>query len=158
MDVEDQKFMALEGIHTWSRATIAHATQLSRLSTSFNSSNFIDNRRLFDSERHSFLIAAHRLISFINWVLELNFLDAQIFAEIKVFEPDIKTMRDLNEHVIEYFKGSGKRPQLWSTPTSDASSTVGTKIGDRLDWTEVAGSVAGLIERLPPHYFPVSAA
>lgn len=158
MEIEDQKFMALEGIHTWARATIEHGDRLSELRMNILGENRNNVRRTFESERHSFLIAAHRLISFINWALELNFLDAQVFAEIKRFEPDIKTMRDLNEHVIEYFKGSGKRPQLWSTPTADASSTVGTKIGDCLDWTEVTASAARLIEGLPPHHFPVCAA
>jgi hypothetical protein len=54
-------------------------------------------------------------------------------------------MRDMNEHAIEYFKGKGQRPQDWiyADPgkfQADASSTIGTKIGGRLDWVELGAA------------------
>ncbi|WP_423414526.1 hypothetical protein RLW55_14190 [Hyphomicrobium sp. B1] len=156
MNLEEQKYMALEGIHTWAHATVRHAAELSKFQRSFAAGNFIGVRRDFESERHIFLIVAHRLMSYINWATDLNFIDTQIFNEVKRFELDIKTMRDLNEHVIEYFRGGGRRPQLWSTENADASSTMGTRIGDRLDWLEVKDAVETLIKKSPPYYHPAA--
>jgi hypothetical protein len=70
------------------------------------------------------------------------------------FAHDIDVMRDMNEHVIEYFKGEGKRPHDWihkdGGGSADASSTIDTKIGGRLDWEELGAAAQRLLEKLKP--------
>jgi len=73
---------------------------------------------------------------------------------------DIKELRDANEHVIEYFIAKGRYPETWffQTPEgkSDASATVGTKIGLRLDWNKLREAVTKLLAALPKNYWPGS--
>jgi hypothetical protein len=114
--------------------------------------------REFVCERHLFLIAANKLVEHIDWASSLGFLDTDVFLEMNVFSAEIKSLRDMNEHVVEYFMGGGRRRQHWvhvdEAAVADASSTVGSKIGGRLDWNEVAKAAETLIAALPAHYFP----
>jgi hypothetical protein len=63
-------------------------------------------------------------------------------------------MRDMNEHVIEYFEGKGKRPHDWvyqsEKGTANANSTINTKIGGRLDWVELGAAAQSLLAKLRP--------
>ena len=76
----------------------------------------------------------------------------------EAFRNDAWLMRNKNEHVIEYFLGKGKFPQDWFNETDggivDASSTFDTRIGNRLDWREVAQAANQLLFRLPLAYWP----
>jgi hypothetical protein len=81
-----------------------------------------------------------------------RFLDDALFDELDKFADDIDVMRDMNEHAIEYFEGKGKRPHDWvyqdEGATSDASSTVETKIGGRLDWVELGSAALRLLAKI----------
>jgi hypothetical protein len=63
-------------------------------------------------------------------------------------------MRDMNEHVIEYFEGPGLRPNDWvyhgEGYSSDASSTFETKIGGRLDWVALGSAAQRLFTKISP--------
>jgi hypothetical protein len=161
MDVESQKFMALEGLHSWARGVISHvkAMEAARGSMfSLDNDRRTEASRSFQRERHLFLTAAHKMLEHINWISKLSFIDSSVFAELKALENDIKELRDMNEHVIEYFLGRGKRPENWVYESdggiADASSTIDSKIGGRLDWNQVASAAERLIRVLPPHYYP----
>jgi hypothetical protein len=90
--------------------------------------------------------------------LILHFWTTPIFGEFNAIRKDIKELRDMNEHVVEYFIGGGRSRDIWYHATdegvADASSTVNTKIGNRLDWVAVAGAAERLIDRLPAAYWP----
>jgi hypothetical protein len=101
-----------------------------------------------------FLIAAYKLLEYVDWAKQLAFLDTALFREIEGLRSDIKEMRDLNEHAIEYFMEKGRFPQKWldisDAAITDASATIGDKIGNRLNWHEVGMVAKKLITALPP--------
>jgi len=115
--------------------------------------------RVFQYERHLFLISAYKLIEHVDWALRLNFLDKSLFAEIHSLRGEIKSLRDMNEHAVEYFLGKGRRRDEWlhvdEGAIADASSTIDTKIGNRLDWNEVATITRRLLNALPKFYYPI---
>jgi hypothetical protein len=160
MDIEDQKFMAFEGIQSWARATI---TQVARIEISSarqraQGEERFNATRQFMADRHLFLIAAFKLTECIEWAKDLNFLDSGMFTEIDALAADIKAMRDLNEHALEYFIGKGRFPEKWRHVAEggvvDASSTVNDRIGNRVSWNEVAVAAKRLLAKLPDYYWP----
>ena len=88
-----------------------------------------------------------------HWVGRLGLVSNDIFSAIDRFERDIDILRDQNEHVVENFRGKGKRPQDWVYKTedgsiADASSTVETRIGGRLDWVKLGAAAQRLLPKL----------
>jgi len=167
-----QKFMAFEGLLGWAAAAVTQAKRVTAASDNLsseahrraNSPVGQDHResilryrlanQSFQTERHLFCNAAHKLLEYRNWVQDLGFLDDALFEELDNFAHDIDVMRDMDEHVIEYFKGEGKRPHDWihkdGGGSADASSTIDTKIGGRLDWEELGAAAQRLLEKLKP--------
>lgn len=158
MNIEEQKFMALEGLHTWGNGVIEQAARLNDLQSRLASPNFVEVRRSFQRERQFFLTASRQLLAHVHWAERLSFLDNKNFSEFKSFGNDIKSLRDLNEHVIEYFEGAGQRRENWMSENdlgrADASSTVDQRIGGRLDWNELAAVTHRLLAKLSPMYMP----
>jgi hypothetical protein len=157
MDAEAQKFMALEGLHTWATAVLVQVERITAATRMIRDhAARVNATRAFQRERHLFLIAANKVLQYIDWASQLAFLDAAIFAEFNELRPTIKDLRDMNEHVVEYFTGGGRYRDIWLHATdevvADASSTVTTRIGNRLDWVQVAEAAKRLISRLPDHY------
>ena len=109
------------------------------------------------SDRHLFLVSAWKLIEHMDWADKLGCLENNNFSEIQEMRKDIKEMRDMNEHVLEYFLGDGRRQHAWmhkdEDGSTDASSTLGTKIGGRLDWVVLEAAVKRLLSNLPAPYF-----
>ena len=109
--------------------------------------------RLLRVEIHFFLIAAYKLVEHIECALSLNYLDDRILKMIDPVKGDIKALRDKNEHVIEYFRGGGRRRGDWITErddgVADASSLIGTRIGNRLDYVVVCDLAKVISESLP---------
>ena len=103
-------------------------------------------------------MAAKKLCDYIDWARDLNFLDESIFEEMLRLRDDVLYLRDMNEHVIAHYRGTGKNPEHWVSADEliiiNPDSTVGTKIGGRLDWNELAKAAFGLLNALPRHYFP----
>src|SRR5260370_41590457 len=93
----------------------------------------------FHSECHFFVIAAYKLIEYHKWVSTFGLCATVDFSEIYAFsEQEIKDLRNMREHVVEYFQGQGHSSDRWFVETpefkADASSVVGMMIGGRLDW------------------------
>lgn len=160
MDIESQKFMALEGVHSWARGVLAQVDRIeaARNRMQLPGDDWPEPIRVFQFERHLFLIASHKLTEYADWACKLEFLDNSVFSDLFSLKAEIKALRDMNEHVVDYFLGRGRKPDEWLHVTdesiADASSTVGSRIGDRLDWYVVAVVVRSLIDGLPPAYYP----
>lgn len=150
--------MAFEGIRSWAQATI---TQVERIEAARREAFSADEQkfkgmRKFQTERHLFLVAANKLTENIAWAKKLDFLEPSLFLEFEELKKDIKDMRDLNEHAIEYFLGQGRCKEKWikedETAIADASSTIDDRIGNRLSWNAVSTAAIKLLDRLPIHY------
>jgi hypothetical protein len=104
------------------------------------------------------LIAAFKLTECIEWARGLDFLDNGMSVEIDALAAEIKAMRDLNEHALEYFIGKGRFPEKWRHVTEegivDASATFNDRIGNRVSWNEVAAAAKRLLTKLPDYYWP----
>ena len=115
-------------------------------------------RRAYLCERHFLLIAAKKLIDYIDWARDLGFLDEIIFGEMLRLRDDIIDLKGMNEHVIEYYRGAGNTPEQWIFADElivvDANLTTGKGIGGRLNGNELATAVSSLLDALPNHYFP----
>jgi hypothetical protein len=104
-------------------------------------------------ECNYFAIAANKLLEFKEWTLSFGLCTGVDFSEIDAFSPrDIKDLRNMREHVVDYFKGDGLVKKRWTIETpeykADASAFVGTFIGGRLDWSTFGGTAQRLLPRL----------
>jgi hypothetical protein len=183
MTPDEQKFMAFEGLLGWTAAVVTQAQRVSTARDRFLAD--LRNRgavrptpeqrqeailrdrlaqQFFQTERQLFCNAAYKLLEYREWVHRLGFLDDALFNEFDKFARDIDVMRDMNEHVVEYFEGKGQRPHDWEYKSeggnSDASGTVETKIGGRLDWVELGSAAQRLLAKISPMgpFFPQSSA
>lgn len=148
--------MAVEGMHAWASAILTQVDRLELARGELPKGG--RHRRAYLCERHFLLMAAKKLCDYIDWARDLNFLDESIFEETLRLRDDVLYLRDMNEHVIAYYRGTGKNPEHWVSADEliiiNPDSTVGTKIGGRLDWNELAKAAFGLLNALPRHYFP----
>ena len=153
MDDDDQKFIAVEGLHAWASAIL---TQVERLELARGElARGGRYRRAYLCERHFLLIAAKKLIDYIDWARDLGFLDEIIFQEMLRLRDDILDLKGMNEHVIEYYRGTGKKPKQWVLADELIVVDANPKrIGGRLNGSELAEAVSGLLNALPKHYFP----
>lgn len=157
MDEDTQKFMALEGLHTWGHGVLIQVERLEKCQEGFlKHTDWPAPMRHFIVERHLFLIAVNKLFEHIDWVRKLAFMDDNQFSLLEPFRKEVKSLRDMNEHNIEYFKGGGRTRDKWvhtsDLGTADASATVGSKIGGRLDWNSLVEPVTVLLRSIPPMY------
>ncbi|MES0161602.1 hypothetical protein [Mesorhizobium sp. C268A] len=140
MEIENQRFMALEGTRTWASGTVHFAAECDQflIDLSASATDFRALRQAFEVNRHCFLIAAFKLLEHAEWAVHVGALDAALTTELNAHAANIKRLRDLNEHKVEYFMGGGRRRALWNHEedggTADASSTINTRIGNLLDW------------------------
>ncbi|CAJ0892706.1 hypothetical protein AMST5_04242 [freshwater sediment metagenome] len=168
MSPEAERFMAFEGLVQWVQAVVTQSERVSAASERLRSTpqNPLGHRAAiheFHSECHYFAIAAHKVFEFRDWVLTFGPLGSVDFAELSQFvERDIRDLRNMREHVVDYFKGEGRSHSRWvfETPVyrADASSVVGTMIGGRLDWIAFGDAAKRLLPKLqaepipyPPH-------
>lgn len=163
MDIESQRFMALEGVHTWCRAVIEARTKLDDFWSAspdaefFNTSESRTARmRDFQIERYNFIMSAARLVAYCRWLVSLDFLDTSGVAALETHADTIRDIRNKNEHVIDYFLGEGHGMDTWwnADGSIDASSTFDSMIGGRLDWRIIADIAIELRASLPEHYSP----
>jgi hypothetical protein len=156
VDKDDQKFIAVEGLHTWASAIL---TQVERLELARGQlAKGGRYRRAYLCERHFLLIAAKKLVDYIDWARDLGFLDDTIFRSMLRLRDDIVALKATNEHVIEYYQGRGCQAEHWVLADElivvDANPIPGKRKGARLDGQELAEAASGLLNALPGHYFP----
>jgi hypothetical protein len=169
MTPAEERFMAFEGLVQWTQAVV---TQSARISVArgrqFSDEVMRDQTKrrqaiyAFHAECHFFAVAAHKLLEFRDWVLVSGLCNSVNFGEINQFcKQDIKDLRDMREHVHDYFIGVGKEPTRWvfeapDGSKTDASAVSGTMIGGRLDWIKFGAAAERLLSKLlaEPTPFP----
>lgn len=168
MSVDDERFMAFSGLIQWAQCVITQAKRVIESTeqlTNFNRSlDFHSNPVLaLNCEHHYFVIAAYKLIEHREWIKKFDLCKKVDFSEIDSFSAkDIKDLRNMREHVVEYFQGYGRDKTSWFVETpeyrADASSSVGTMIGGRLDYIAFTKATERLLVDLrkepipyPPH-------
>lgn len=116
------------------------------------------------TECHYFVISAYKVIEYKKWVLSLGLLSEFDFSELDQFsESDIRDLRNMREHVVEYFIGKGHNTDRWEHTgdidgaefVADASSCINNLIGGRLDWvafSQAAARILPLLLREPIPY------
>jgi hypothetical protein len=180
MTLEQERFMAFEGLLQWTQAVARQFERLTNLDVQSRArlqslpGNFsLEDRKARavathgdilarHTECHFFAIAAFKLMEHRHWVANFGVCANVDFSEIDGFSAqDIQDVRDMREHQKDYFQGSGRFPARWRTPdgTADASSLNGTKIGGRLDWVEFGAAANRLLAMLltePIPYPPTS--
>ena len=157
MTPDEQKFMAFEGLVQWALDVVAQAKRMAAAmeANRTNGPDPLERRKAthaLHAACHHFAIAANKLLEHREWVVDHGLCAGVDFSEIDQFpKGDIRDLRNMREHVIDYFRGGGHHRQRWTVETpeykADASSMVGPMIGGRLDWIEFSAAA----ERLIPH-------
>jgi hypothetical protein len=168
MTPEQEQSMALTGLLQWTQAVISQSQRVSdarerQRSPARNLAMLREANRDFHSQCHFFVIAAYKLIEYRKWASTFGLCATVDFTEIDAFSAqDIKDLRNMWEHVVDYFQGHGLASQRWFAETphfkADASSVVGTIVGGRLDWTKFAAAAEQLLPKLlaePTPYVPM---
>lgn len=161
MRPDEEKYMAFEGLVQWTYTVSIQSNRVSdasrmQLSSSRLSEKYSDRRKytaLFHSECHFFVVSANKLLEFLDWVRRFDLCSDVDFSEIDAFSRNnIRDLRNMREHIVEYFVGGGNTSDRWviKTPefSSDASAVIGTMIGGRLDWVAFGDAAGRLLPRL----------
>ncbi|MDG2991147.1 hypothetical protein L3556_09435 [Candidatus Synechococcus calcipolaris G9] len=168
MSLDEEQFMAFEGLVQWTRAVVLQAQRVTAAKKKLDIEEImrpfkkrIEAIHNSHSEDHFFVIAAHKLIEYRKWVEELGLCTRVDFSKIDSFDKvKIIDLRNMREHVIDYFKGEGRAKDRWveQTPdySADASSVVGTMIGGRLDYLAFAIAAEHLLSQLLVEPIPYS--
>jgi hypothetical protein len=161
MDAAGQKFMALSGVQTWAYGTIQQAERLDAILAEMckpvlighGRSRFVEQKRAFDIERMFFLHAARQFLHFADWTVKLGVVQTSVYDPIFAIRGDIIDVRDMNEHVVEYYMGGGRNQGRFVNVSpdviADASSTVDKRIGNRVDWGDVANLLRQILPQIP---------
>jgi hypothetical protein len=167
MTEEEEVFMLFEGLVQWSYAAITQMNRINEAGEELRERDVMMNAELRHlailrrhTECHFFAAAAWKIFEYRERFERLRPNHGIDFRCISSFSRrDVKDVRDMREHVVEYFAGEGRVPARWTVETAefiaDASSIAGTKIGGRLDWIEFGRAAELLLEqllRLPPPF------
>jgi hypothetical protein len=157
MTKEEERFMAFEGVLQWAQAVVQEGERLEALydsSAILNPDFKVRHERTLalHTECHFFVIAADKFIAYRDWARRFGLFAMIDFTEIDALAEHVTDLRNMREHVIDYFQGGGHTPDRWrhqsADGTADASSLQGTKIGGRLDWKEFAAAVQRVLPQL----------
>jgi hypothetical protein len=170
MTPEEERFMTLEGLVQWTEAVITQAQRIAATIDQHRNMDLMRNpiqsatmrRRTIHAthrECHFFAVAAHKLIEHRRRARELGLCQSVDFTEIDSLRAgDIRDLRNMREHVIDYFKGGGRDKDRWMVETpefkADASSLTGTIIGGRLDYAKFSAAAERLLPALLAEPFP----
>jgi hypothetical protein len=163
MSEAEERFMAFEGLVQWTAATIEQGKRVADVTSRMVSCPEQENARLLvaqvRSEHHYFSISANKLLEHRDWALQMGLYSKVDFTMLDQFSSrDIRDLRNMREHVVDYFKGLGQDNPRWEIETrefkADASSSVGTLIGGRLDWRLFAAAADKLLPALLAEAIP----
>jgi hypothetical protein len=157
MSPDAERFMAFEGLVQWTAAAVVQGDRVADATSKISAAlGQVDARLVLAqlrSEHHYFSIAANKVLEHRDWVLSLGLCSNVNFTVLDEFSiGDIRDLRNMREHVIDYFSGIGRDKPRWMIETpefrADASAVVGTLIGGRLDWTLFAAAAKKLLPAL----------
>ena len=160
LSIDDQKFMAAEGLVQWLVACVEQGQRLKDIYANHMSKlSELEprERRIVVAKSHtegSFLAnAANQLFLYRAWVRDLGLFTSVDFSELDPFDQQaIRDLRNMREHAIEYFLGRGNNKDRWFVETpeysADASSVVGSMIGGRLDYKAFTSACEIVLQRV----------
>ena len=173
---DGQKYMAFSGLIQWTQAVIGQGRRVSEARDAIRSlmAARVDSRGIpsgidprshefamldFHTQGNFFAVAAYKLLEYKKWCRALGLFPTVDFSKIDNFSlGDIKDLRDMREHIVEYFQGKGRNRARWvksmAGGKSDASSVVDTSLGGRLDWVEFAAAAEHVLPQLLAHSVP----
>jgi hypothetical protein len=159
MSKDEERFMAFTGLIQWTQGVIAQSkrvvTAVDKLAKYIDSpDSHPEALHAVHCEEHYFVIATYKLLEYRGWVNSLG-----LFSEIDSFpRQDVKDLRNMREHIVEYFQGDGNEKTRWVAEKpgykADASSSVGAMIGGRLDHIKFASAAEGLLSKLVKQPIP----
>jgi hypothetical protein len=164
MSEAEERYMAFEGLVQWTAAAISAGRRIAEGPAACAADH--QQRRLsaaqMRTEHHFFVIASHKVLEHRDWIQDLGLCGAVDFSVLDQFDVShVRDLRNMREHVIDYFKGIGRDKDRWKVDTpefiADASACVGTIIGGRLDWklfTEACERLLPLLLSEPIPYPP----
>lgn len=144
MSADEERFMAFEGLVQWTSAAIEQGDRVASAQSKIREvARDVDKRRIaalqFQTECHYFAIAANKVFEHRDWALKLGLCANIDFTMLGQFSRgNIRDLRNMREHVVDYFEGVGRDKSRWEIETpefkADATAVVGPLIGGRLDW------------------------
>jgi hypothetical protein len=160
MSADNERYMAFEGLVQWTQAVVAQSGRVRIATERLHAEGTIRNPALrreammgLHTEHHFFCISAHKVLEYRAWAGSIGLFAKVDFTEVDQFSAeDIRDLRNMREHVIDYFQGVGRNKPRWFVQTSqyraDASSVIGTLIGGRLDWVKFSAAAERLLPLL----------
>lgn len=155
MSKDDERFMAFAGLIEWTQGVIFQSKRIADAEQSLRiiRAGGIPMIYVLHCEHHFFVIAANKLLEYRDWTKSLNLYSGVDFSAIDLFSrQDVTDLRNMREHVVEYFQGDGHAKDRWLVDKpeykADASSCVGTMIGGRLDYVKFAAAAVRLLPEL----------
>lgn len=154
MSKDNERFMAYAGVMQWAHAVVMQYPRVVASKSEIgNSADFAPSIYASNSEDHFFVIAANKLQEYQTWARSFGLFEGVDFSEIDGFpRQDVRDLRNMREHIVDYLSGEGWEKQRWYIETpdfgADASSLVGTLLGGRLDYVAFAGAATRLLAQL----------
>lgn len=128
MSADEERFMAFSGLIQWAQCVVTQAERVNQSTEQLRRFNgrleFHTNPILaLNCEHHYFVIAAYKLIEHREWIKKFELCKKVDFSEIDFFSAkDIKDLRNMREHVVEYFQGDGRDKTRWVVETPEYSA------------------------------------
>jgi hypothetical protein len=157
MDEASERLMAFEGLVQWTAATVEQAKRIGEATAKAAAVGRDGSGRLLwaqtRTEHHYFAICANKVLEHRNWVVRHGLCRNVDFSGLDQFSrQDIRDLRNMREHAVDYFTGLGNNKDRWKVETpeykADASAVVGTLIGGRLDWFAFSCAAEKLLAEL----------
>jgi hypothetical protein len=170
MAPDDERFVAFYSLVQWTQAVVTQSARVSAArdhllsSLSLGPSSTLKQRleaaqqriqasQAWHTECHFFAIAALKLLDCRDWILTFGLCASVDFGGVDQFPAqDIRDLRNMREHVRDYFAGAGNAQDRWTVVSpeyqADAGSVVGTMIGGRLDWVAFGAAAERLLPQL----------
>jgi hypothetical protein len=152
-----ERYMAFESLVQRTYAVIEQGRRIFEATAKMQADPGHRNARLLvgqmRSEHHYFAIAAYKVLEHRKWVSDLGLCQGVDFKMLDEFSAtDIRDLRNMREHVVEYFQGYGNNRSRWVIETpevkADASTMAGTSIGGRLDFVQFVAAAERLLPAL----------
>jgi hypothetical protein len=113
MSKDDERFMAYCGLIQWTESVILQSRRVVTATEQLMSVNSYVGKSIYalHCEQHYFVISANKLLEYRQWVKSFGLFDNVDFNEIDAFSiVDVQDLRNMREHIVEYFQGSGHLP------------------------------------------------
>jgi len=163
---KDERWLAFESLLAWAEATVRQGARLesarsrwrrpSRATSSDELRVEAHDRRFgchtFNTERHLFVDTAWKLIEHRKWVGKLGLFDDDVFRELDTFENDLTSLKDIQEHAIEYFDAGADHIDRWVHQLEGDTSSTLVETGMYLDYV----AIAQMAERLCKILYEIS--